>query len=139
MRRSRIDLHGAEPKNGVAVRAPGAADESLRDLRMLGDYHLLRQLGEGGMGAVFLGYREKDNRQVAVKVLSSDHAKLQPTLDRFYREAKSGALLNHPNVVRNLDFGQDKTTGLHYLVLEYVEGASAQQLQERFGRLAVGD
>ncbi len=138
--RTQIDLHAA-PKNGAPVPSPppSAADESLRDLRMLGDYHLLRPLGEGGMGAVFLGYHEHENRQVAVKILSSDNAKHQPTLDRFYREAKSGALLNHPNIVRNLDFGQDKTTGLHYLVLEYVDGFSAQQLLERFGRLSVGD
>src|SRR5262245_22494171 len=52
------------PVNGTAA---AAEDESLNDLRMLGDYHLLRQLGEGGMGAVFLGYHEKDNRQVAIK------------------------------------------------------------------------
>ena len=137
---TRMDLH-AVPNNGAAAAeaAPGRGDESLRDLRMLGDYHLLRPLGEGGMGAVFLGYQEHENRQVAVKILSSENAKQQPTLERFYREAKSGALLNHPNIVRNLDFGQDRTTGLHYLVLEYVDGFSAQQLLERFGRLTVGD
>lgn len=137
--KTRIDLRDPPPRNGADQPKSRDADESLRDLRMLGQYHLLRQLGEGGMGAVFLGYHEKDNRQVAVKVLSSEAAKLPITVDRFYREAKSGALLNHPNVVRNLDFGQDTATGLHYLVLEYVDGASAQQLQERFGRLAVGD
>src|SRR5262245_30445199 len=133
---TRMDMDAA-PKNGAAERI--AADEALRDLRMIGEYHLLRTLGLGGMGAVFLGYHEKDNRQVAIKILSSENAKNQPTLDRFYREAKSGALLNHPNIVRNLNFGQDRSTGLHYLVLEYVDGSSAQQLLERFGRLAVGD
>jgi serine/threonine protein kinase len=134
--KTQIDAHS--PKTNGAAHA-GAADPSLNDLRMLGDYHILRRLGEGGMGAVFLGYHEKDNRQVAIKILSSEHARQQPTLDRFYREAKSGALLNHPNVVRNLDFGQDQATALHYLVLEYVDGCSAQQLLERFGRLTVGD
>ena len=131
--KTQIDGSSAS-SNGVA-----AADDSLSDLRMLGDYHILRRLGEGGMGAVFLGYQEKDNRQVAVKILASENAKHQATLDRFYREAKSGALLNHPNIVRNLGFGQDKATGLHYLVLEYIDGFSAQQLLERFGRLTVGD
>jgi serine/threonine-protein kinase len=122
--------------NGTAAAAD---DESLQDLRMLGDYHLLRRLGEGGMGEVFLGYHEKENRQVAIKVLSRQLAKQQPTLDRFYREAKSGAMLDHPNVVRNLRSGQDQGTGLHYLVLEFVDGPSAQQLLERYGRLTVGD
>lgn len=140
--RTQIDLRNGSPKNGSApagASPAGGSEESLADLRMLGEYHLLRQLGEGGMGAVFLGYQEKDNRQVAVKILSSDNAKHQPTLDRFTREAKSGKLLNHPNIVRNLDSGQDQTTGLHYLVLEYIDGSSAQQLLERFGRLTVGD
>ncbi|MCI0685252.1 MAG: serine/threonine protein kinase [Gemmataceae bacterium] len=139
--RTQIDLRGDPPKNGSppAGPAPPPGEESLADLRMLGDYHLLRQLGEGGMGAVFLGYHEQENRQVAVKVLASDSARHQPTLDRFYREAKSGAHLNHPNIVRNLGFGQDQATGLHYLVLEYVDGQSAQQLLEHFGRLTVGD
>lgn len=139
-----VELREALDKTQIDTHAAGngklkVADDSLSDLRMLGEYHLLRRLGEGGMGAVFLGYQEKDNRQVAIKVLASEHAKQQPTLDRFYREAKSGALLNHPHVVRNLGFGQDRATGLHYLVLEYVEGASAQQLLEKFGRLTVGD
>lgn len=135
---TRMDLLAA-PKNGEQLGAAPPADDVFRNLRMIGEYHLLRSLGEGGMGAVFLGYHEKDNRQVAVKILSSENAKNQPTLDRFYREAKSGALLNHPNIVRNLNFGQDQATGLHYLVLEYVDGSSAQQLLERFGRLSVGD
>lgn len=132
---TRFDMR-ALPVNGTAAAAD---DESLQDLRMLGDYHLLRRLGEGGMGEVFLGYHEKENRQVAIKVLSRQLAKQQPTLDRFYREAKSGAMLDHPNVVRNLRSGQDQGTGLHYLVLEFVDGPSAQQLLERYGRLTVGD
>src|SRR5438132_204241 len=84
---TRFDLH-AVPKNGALDAAAGAGADSLNELRMLGDYHILRRLGEGGMGAVFLGYHEKENRQVAIKVLSNQLAKQQPTLDRFYREAK---------------------------------------------------
>jgi len=53
----------------------------------------LRQLGEGSTVAVFLAYHEQENRQVAIKVLSKELAEKQPALDRFYREAKSGALL----------------------------------------------
>jgi eukaryotic-like serine/threonine-protein kinase len=115
------------------------AEDKLSELRMLGDYHLLRRLGEGGMGSVFLGYQERENRQVALKILASENAKHQPTLDRFHREGKTVALLNHPNIVRYLAFGQDKATGLYYLVFEYIDGQSAQQLLERFNRLTVGD
>jgi serine/threonine-protein kinase len=114
-------------------------DTELLELRNLGDYRILRRLGEGGTGAVFLAYHGKENRQVAIKVLSKQLAEKQPSLDRFYREAKSGALLNHPNIVRNLAVGQDRQTGLHYLVLEYVDGPSALDLLDKFKHLPVGD
>jgi serine/threonine-protein kinase len=91
------------------------------------------------MGAVYLGYNEKADRRVAIKVLPAQQAANQSAVDRFYREAKSGALLNHPNIVRIIDRGQDAATSKHYLVLEYVDGPSAQALLERFGRLSVGD
>jgi serine/threonine protein kinase len=142
-------------KNGSAPPAPCAAETllpsdptdeddagnagDLQDLRVLGDYRILRRLGEGGTGSVFLAYHEKENRQVAIKVLSKQLSEKQPALDRFYREAKSGALLNHPNIVRNLAAGQDQQTGLHYLVLEYVDGPSALDLLDKFHRLPVGD
>ena len=67
--------------------------------------------------------------------LNSNHA----AIDRFYREAKSGALLNHPNIVRNLAIGQDQATWKHYLVMEFVDGPSALELLQRHGQLAVGD
>jgi serine/threonine protein kinase len=137
-------------KNGSAKPAAFAAETLLpvdpeeeagpaAELHVLGDYRILRRLGEGGTGAVYLAYQEKENRQVAIKVLSQQLAKNQPSLDRFYREAKSGALLNHPNIVRNLAVGQDQQTGLHYLVLEYVDGPSVLDLIDKFHRLPVGD
>ena len=109
------------------------------DPRVLGEYRLLRLLGEGGMGKVWLGYEEGERRQVAIKILPNTLAANQGTLDRFYREAKSGLLLNHPNIVRNITVGRDSATGYHYLVLEYVDGPSALALLERFGKLPVGD
>ncbi len=109
------------------------------ELRRLGKYRLLRKLGEGGMGAVYLGYHEGEARQVAVKILNDDLTSNQAFVDRFYREAKSGALLNHPNIVRSLGAGQDRDTGKHYLVLEFVDGPSAQVLLDSQGPMAVGD
>jgi len=110
-----------------------------QDLRSIGGYRLLRLLGEGGMGAVYLGWKEGDETQVAVKVLSDQLAGSQDYIDRFYREAKSGKLLNHPNIVRTLSYGQDEKTGNHYLVLEYVDGPNALDLLKRLDRLPVGD
>src|SRR5262245_10913394 len=108
------------------------------DPRSLGSYRVLRRLGEGGMGAVYLGYHEGDDARVAIKVLGRELAGKQAFVDRFYREAKSGAVLSHPNVVRTLGVGQDGATGAHYLVMEFVDGPSAQNLLEQ-GRLAIGD
>jgi serine/threonine protein kinase len=121
------------PSSGQSVA------DALHDLRSLGEYRLLRRLGEGGMGAVYLGYHEGKDQQVAVKVLGEHLASNQAYVDRFYREAKSGALLNHPNIVRTINVGQDQATHKHYLVLEFVDGPSAQAILERQGRLALGD
>lgn len=107
--------------------------------RRLGEHRILRKLGEGGMGAVYLGYHARLKKQVALKVLADQYASNQSYIDRFYREAKSGALLNHPNIVRSLGVGQDKATRKYYMVLEYVDGPSALMLLERYRRLSVGD
>lgn len=133
---------GDEPRpNGAGDVSQGSTNTPLEigELRVLGEYRLLRPLGEGGMGKVWLGYQEGERRQVAIKVLPHSLAANQGTLDRFYREAKSGILLNHPNIVRNITVGQDRATSHHYLVLEFVDGPSALALLERFGKLPVGD
>jgi eukaryotic-like serine/threonine-protein kinase len=119
--------------NGQAVH------EQLGQLPRIAGFQILRRLGEGGMGAVFLAYEVQAQRQVAVKVLAPEHASVQGSLDRFRREGANGQWLNHPNIVRNYGAGQDDKYGLHYLVLEYVDGPSAHDLLERFGRLKVGD
>jgi serine/threonine-protein kinase len=119
--------------------APRAGPDAAQELRAVGGYRLLRRLGAGGMGEVYLAYDEDRDLKVAVKVLGETLASNQKYVDRFYREAKSGALLNHPNIVRTLHFGQDRGTGKHYLVMEYVDGGSAQSLLDHLGRLSVGD
>jgi serine/threonine protein kinase len=118
---------------------PPVPDPLPAHVRTLGGCRLLRKLGEGGMGAVYLAYQEAEGRQVAVKVLAESLAANPSYVDRFYREARSGALLNHANIVRNLAVGRDEPTGLYYLVLEYVDGPSARQLLEQHGPLTVPD
>lgn len=136
--KTHIDLNSPKNRgaNGVSKNGPVAAASPPT---ILGEYRLLRRLGEGGMGAVYLAYQEAEDRQVAIKVLPDHLAANQASRDRFYREAKSGKLLNHPNIVRNIDEGQDRQTGKHYLVLEYVDGPSAQTLLDRFGKLKLPD
>jgi eukaryotic-like serine/threonine-protein kinase len=105
----------------------------------IGPYRILRLLGQGGMGAVYLGFDGKENRQVAVKVLSAELAPKQNVLRRFQLEGKHGAMLVHPNIVRSFDMGLDPDTELHYIVLEYVDGPSAHELLDRAGKLQIGD
>jgi serine/threonine-protein kinase len=106
-------------------------------LRHLGGNRLLRRLGEGGMGTVYLAYNEAKGEQVAIKVLADRLASNPNYVDRFMREARNGTRLDHPNVVRCLDAGRDDASGKHYIVMEYVDGPSARALLDRHGPLPV--
>jgi eukaryotic-like serine/threonine-protein kinase len=129
------ELDAEKPK----YRTPhGNGIDSGEPTRM-GPYRILRRLGQGGMGAVYLAFDAKENRQVAVKVLAADQAPKPNILLRFQREGLHGAILTHANIVRSLDAGQDSATGLHYIVLEFVDGPSAHDLLDRTGKLQVGD
>ncbi|MCU0703420.1 MAG: serine/threonine protein kinase [Fimbriiglobus sp.] len=98
--------------------------------QIAGKYRLLELLGVGGMGAVYLCEHELMKRLVAVKVLPVDKIAADPTaLERFYREARAVAALNHPNVVQAYDI--DKFDTVHFLVMEYVDGSSLQDVVAR--------
>jgi serine/threonine-protein kinase len=147
--RAGLDLTQVDPETGDDLKdklgqrpaKPNgqALPEKLGEQPKIAGFRILRTLGEGGMGSVFLAYDVGEGRQVALKVLAPENASVQGSLDRFRREGTSGLSLNHPNIVRNYSAGDDAATGLHYLVLEYVDGPSAHELLERFGRLKVGD
>jgi serine/threonine-protein kinase len=121
------------------AQVPRAPSDPLHQLRSIGEYCILRPLGEGGMGFVYLGYHPEQKRQVAIKVLADHLASNQSFVDRFYREARSGSQLSHPNIVRSLSVGHDKETNKHYLVLEYIDGPNTHALLDHQGRLPVGD
>jgi eukaryotic-like serine/threonine-protein kinase len=123
----------------LAAKAPRPATDGANELRRLGEYQVLRRLGEGGMGSVYLTYHEGQKTCFAIKVLADSLSFNQNYVDRFYREARSGAMLQHPNIVRCLTVGQDQATGKHYMVMEYVDGPSVQVLMEKQGKLPIGD
>ncbi len=112
---------------------------TVREVRSLGGYRLLRRLGEGGMGSVYLAFKEGDGSTVALKVLSEHLIQTPGFVDRFYLEARHGACLDHPNIVHSYQAGQDPVSRKHFLVLEYVEGQSAQALLDQRGPLSPGD
>ena len=99
----------------------------------LGQYIVREQIGQGGMGAVYLAEHETLRRKVALKVLSApkDSKDGQLALERFLREARSAAALDHPNIVRLHDVGQN--AGTHYLVMEYVDGQTLEELLQKGG------
>ncbi|MBN9517295.1 protein kinase, partial [bacterium] len=100
----------------------------------LGAYVILEQLGRGGMGVVYLAEHQELRRKVAIKVLvvgKEEDAKL--AAERFFREARAAAALDHPNIVRLFDVCRHGDTP--YLVMEYVEGETLQQAIDRDGGL----
>ncbi len=90
----------------------------------LGAYLLRDQLGKGGMGAVYLAVHDTLRRKAAIKVLPPGGNKL--SVERFLREARAAAALDHPNIVRTHDVGRDGE--VHFLVMEYVEGQTLDRL-----------
>jgi len=97
----------------------------------IGRYKVLERLGSGGMGQVFLCEHKVMRRRVAVKVLPTQKAEDPSSLERFYREARAVAALDHANIVRAYDIDQDDN--LHFLVMEYVDGVSIQDVIKKFG------
>ena len=94
----------------------------------LGNYELRRQLGEGGMAQVYLARDVRLGREVAVKVLNRNLADRPGFRDRFMREARVAAGLDHPNIVPLFDFGDTEAL---FLVMPFVSGGSLQDLLPR--------
>jgi eukaryotic-like serine/threonine-protein kinase len=101
----------------------------------IGNYQILELLGSGGMSAVYLCEHRTMRHRVAIKVLPKAMAKDPTLLKRFYREARASAALHHPNIVRG--FEADSERNQHFLVMEYVDGASLQEVVRNRGPLAV--
>lgn len=94
----------------------------------LGPYIVKEQIGQGGMGAVYLAEHETLRRLVALKVLTQPKkdANAKLTIERFQREARAAAALDHPNIVRMHDVGRH--ADIHFLAMEYVEGQTLEQI-----------
>jgi serine/threonine protein kinase/WD40 repeat protein len=101
----------------------------------IGNYVVLDKLGAGGMGMVFKARHSRLKRDVALKLLPPSVARDPSAVLRFQREAKAAAKLSHPNVVAVLD--ADEFRGLHFLVMEYVEGRDLARLVRQRGPLPV--
>lgn len=98
----------------------------MTEVKRLGEYRIEAELGRGGMGVVYKGYDERLSRAVAVKVMSEALANEAEVVERFMREARAMAALNHPNIVQIYHIGE--SNGRPWLVMEYVEGKTLGQL-----------
>ena len=103
----------------------------------LGKYRLLSLLGKGGMSSVYLAEHVLMRRRCAIKVLPSKRVNDSSYLGRFHREAQAVASLDHANIVRayDVDHETEKDTEIHFLVMEYVEGQSLQEIIQADGVL----
>ena len=99
---------------------------------VLGPYKVLRPVAKGGMGLVYLAEHTELRRRVALKVCMTDRGG-KGIVERFQREARALAAVDHPNIVRVHDTGRDGNT--HFLIMEYVEGKSLEQLLRMMGRI----
>ncbi|MEM7313106.1 MAG: serine/threonine-protein kinase, partial [Planctomycetota bacterium] len=103
----------------------------------IGPYVLEESLGSGGMGTVYRAVHSKLKRDVAVKLLPEARWSNAEAISRFEREMEAIGQLDHPHIVRASDAGEDQ--GMHYLVMDYVEGLDLSRLSNRIGQLPVAD
>ncbi len=104
---------------------------------VLGSYALLDKLGQGGMGAVYRAKHLSMNRTVALKILAPDALKTPNAVERFQREMRAAAHLEHPNIVSAYDAGQHN--GQHYLAMQLIDGADLREKVLQDGPLSLSD
>ncbi len=125
MNRLSLQYVGVQDKGTLMSNAENNESSSSQSLSQItlpyefGRYRLDKLLGEGAMGAVYLAEDKQLGRKVALKTPSFEGER-QDLLERFHREARSAALLNHPNICTVYDVGEHE--GTHYISMEYVAG-----------------
>ncbi len=101
----------------------------------IGRYQIIRSLGAGGMGRVYLGLDEQLNREVAVKLLSNYNASDAERMRRFRQEAQAAAALNHPNIAHIYEISEDK--GTNFIAMEFVDGETLREKLRGKGDLRI--
>jgi serine/threonine-protein kinase len=96
-------------------------------------YKILSKIGQGAMGSIFKALQVSMDRIVAIKCLASKYAQNDKFRERFLREARAVARLNHPNIIQGIDVGD--SNGVHYFAMEYIDGPTVGELLKRGGAL----
>lgn len=123
------------PQDLSASNPAQPSDNSSIQNRKLGEFQLLRKLGTGGMAEVYLAEQTTLRRQVAVKVLRSEHFTDELYVKRFRHEAAAAGSLNHPNIVQVYMVGEED--GINYIAQEYVQGRTLKDYIRRKGPMDV--
>ncbi len=118
----------------TAYQAAAVYQRKSRGL-LIGNYLILDKLGAGGMGMVFQSRHRKLGRVVALKILPPSFARDRTAVLRFQREVAATARLKHPNLVTALDADEDR--GVHFLVMDYVEGRDLNRVVRERGPMPV--
>jgi len=135
---------GEAPKIGGILKHQGYLNEQLvqkvyRTQGRLGGhteiqgFHLEEKIGEGSMGTVYRAHQQSMDRTVALKILSPKLARDEDNVEQFVQEARTVAELNHPHIVQGIDVGE--SFGVHYFVMEFVDGPTVQEILERGGAM----
>ncbi|MEM8885478.1 MAG: serine/threonine-protein kinase [Planctomycetota bacterium] len=109
------------------------AQDAFEQTQEIAGYKLESKLGAGSMGTVYKARQLSLDREVAIKILSPHLARKADYVERFLREARAVAKLNHPNVISGIDAGEEN--GVRYFVMEYASGMTVGALVERGGAM----
>ena len=120
--------------DGTALRSVGGDTDMVGSI-VADRYHILKKLGEGGMGQVYLAEHVKMGRKSALKVMHASMMKDVDAISRFNREAANASRINHPNVAAVYDFGETPE-GMIFLAMEFVDGPPLTKVIEQAGALA---
>jgi serine/threonine-protein kinase len=121
------------PNDGQTLRSAAPANDLVGQV-VADRYHVVKKLGEGGMGQVYLAEHVKMGRRSAIKVMNPSMIHDPDAVARFNREASNASRITHPNVCAIYDFGETPD-GLIYLAMEFIEGQPLTDLLERDGAL----
>lgn len=121
----------------LADRLRPAESFELDAAPVIGAYQLMRLLGRGGMGTVYLARHRKLDKQVAIKVLPVTMAQRHDIVTRFQREIRATGKLDHAAIIRATDAGE--SDGVHYLVMDAVDGLDCGRICRLLGPLPIAD
>jgi eukaryotic-like serine/threonine-protein kinase len=119
----------AEPAIGEAAEAIVGARQQLLSGQRIGRYRIVRPIGAGGMGEVYLAHDMELERDIALKILGPELIGDSQRMQRFIQEAKTASALNHPNIITIYEVGQ--LEGTRFIVTEYIKGETLRRRMKR--------